>query len=117
MNILIPKYIKYAAPINFTMAKAIALVAKIADNPSAAAIVWMKEPVLIPKTDTTPAFLPWDVLRAMIYKVSSPGNIFSEIAAKKKTERFCVPSIINYLKMIIVNSITNYSEFTQLKIQ
>ena len=50
-----PMYTRYTAPTSFTTMNADADVARIADNPIAAIVVWIREPTVMPRAEATPA--------------------------------------------------------------
>jgi hypothetical protein len=67
----------------------------ISDKPKATKKVWIKEPLIIPKTEYTPAFLPCEILLPTMYMVSAPGIRFNKIPANKNISKFIIPYIEN----------------------
>jgi hypothetical protein len=67
------------APASFTTRNAVADVCRIADSPSAAAIVWTTHPNDTPSPDATPIRRPCAMLLPMMKNVSCPGVRLSTI--------------------------------------
>src|SRR5262245_64200394 len=82
-----PITIRYAAPRYLTTSKAMAEEASSAERPTVAAAMCTSVPVVIPATETIPAWRPWETLCVTMYSTEGPGTTSNSSAAPTNSSR------------------------------
>ena len=84
-----PTTTRYAAPISFTVVKAVADEATSAESPTVAAATWTKPPLETPSAETRPARRPLSTLWVTMYVTAGPGTIARATEASEKSATVC----------------------------
>lgn len=88
INVLKARYMRYAAPVNFTIVNSIADVCRITDRPKAAQNRWKETPVVVPNAAAMLAFdprvRPFDTTKIM----AGPGINMTAIDVTMKRAKF-----------------------------